>query len=135
MAKTQTYSMEKILAMREILRKLPAKEKEKSKAELVEFLKTDLRKAVKQGHSLKEIQAILAEQGVNVPLSRMEAVLGESGKESVRKKAGKLTVQETHEVSKNSPVKPENVNTAPTRKSEAEKEPSFYTPDIPDAEL
>ena len=87
MAKTQTYSMEKVLAAREVLRQLPAREKEKSKAEVVEFLKTDLRKAMKQGHTLKEIQAILAEQGVNVPLSRMEAVLGQSGKEPARKKA------------------------------------------------
>ena len=85
MARTQTYSMEKILAVREILRKLPVKEKEKSKAELVEFLKTDLRKAVKQGHSLKEIQAILMEQGVSVPLSRMEAVLGQTDRPAPQK--------------------------------------------------
>jgi hypothetical protein len=52
----------------------------------VDFLKADLRKAVKQGHSLKEIQAILADQGVSVSLSRMEAVLGQSGKNSARKK-------------------------------------------------
>ena len=89
MAKTQTYSMEKVLAMREVLRKLPAKEKEKTKAEVVEFLKADLRKAVKQGHSLKDIQAILAEQGISVPLSRMETVLGQSGKESAQKKTDK----------------------------------------------
>jgi hypothetical protein len=85
---TKTYSMEKILAMREILQKLPVKEKEKSRAEVVEFLKTDLRRAMKQGHSLKEIQALLAEQGISVSLSRMEAVLGHTGKDSGRKKAG-----------------------------------------------
>jgi len=78
--------MEKILAVREILRKLPVKEKEKSKAELVEFLKADLRKAVKQGHSLKEIQAILVEQGVSVPLSRMEAVLGQTDRPAPQKR-------------------------------------------------
>ena len=86
MAKSQSYSMEKILAVREILRKLPVKEKEKSRAEVVEFLKTDIRKAVKQGRSLKEIQAILTEQGVRVSLSRMEAVLGQSGEKKERRK-------------------------------------------------
>ena len=89
MAKMQTYSMEKILAVREILRKLPVKEKEKSRAEAVEFLKADLRKAVKQGHSLKEIQAILAEQGVSVPLSRMEAVLGQTDRPAPQKRQEK----------------------------------------------
>ena len=89
MAKQQTYSMEKILAVREVLRKLPAKEKEKSRTEVVEFLKADLRKAVRLGHSLKEIQAILAEQGINVSLSRMEEVLGQSEKEPARKNTDK----------------------------------------------
>ena len=91
MAKTKTYPMEKILAMREILRKLPVKEKEKSRAEVVELLKADLRKVVKQGHSLKEIQALLAEQGVSVPLSRMEEVLGQPGK-GPRKKTDRQPV-------------------------------------------
>ena len=86
MAKTQTYPMEKVLAARAVLQQLPAKEKEKSRTEVVEFLKADLRKAVKQGHSLKAIQAILAEHGVNVPLSRMEAVLGQAGERNARRK-------------------------------------------------
>ena len=94
MAKTERYSMEKILAVREILRQLPVKEREKSRAEVVEFLKADLRKAVKQGHSLKEIQALLTEQGVSVPLSRMEAVLGQPGKEPAKKKESKSAAAE-----------------------------------------
>jgi hypothetical protein len=89
MAKTHTYSMEKILAAREVLRQLPAREKERSRAEVVEFLKADLRKAVNQGHSLKKIRAILAEQGISVSLARMEAVLEPTGKDSARKKTGK----------------------------------------------
>jgi hypothetical protein len=93
MAKTQTYSMEKVLAAREALRQLPVKEKEKSRVEVVDFLKADLRKAVKQGHSLKEIQAILADQGVSVPLSRMEAVLGQPAKDSTRKKTDHPTAE------------------------------------------
>jgi transposase len=93
MAKTPKYTMEKILAVREVLRQLPAKAKEKSRAEVAEFLKTDLRKAVRQGHSLKEIQAIFAEHGVTVSLSRMEAVLGQPGKDSAKKKTDKPTAE------------------------------------------
>jgi transposase len=87
--------MEKVQAVQEVLRKLPVKEKEKSRAEVVEFLKADLRKAVKQGHSLKEIQAILAEQGVSVSLSRMEAVLGQAGENPARQKTGKQAKPES----------------------------------------
>jgi hypothetical protein len=85
--------MEKVLAAREALRQLPVKEKEKSRVEVVNFLKADLRKAVKQGHSLKEIQAILADQGVSVSLSRMEAVLGQPTKDSARKKTDYPTAE------------------------------------------
>ncbi len=46
MSKTQTYSMEKVLAAQKVLRELPVKEREQSRAEVVEFLKMDLRKAV-----------------------------------------------------------------------------------------
>jgi hypothetical protein len=79
--------MESILAAQEKLRNLPVKEKGKTKKEIVEFLKTDLRKAVKQGHSLKDIHAMLAEQGIIVSLSSMEAVLGKTGKDPARPKA------------------------------------------------
>ena len=89
MAKTQAYSMQKVLAAREVLRQLPVKEKAKSKGEVVEFLKADLRKAVKQGHSLKDIQAILAGQGISVSLSGMEKVLEQQGREPTPKKTDK----------------------------------------------
>ena len=142
MAKTQTYSMEKILAAQEALRQLPVKEMEKSKTEVVVFLKADLRKAVKQGHSLKDIQAILAEQGIEVPLARMEAVLRQPGKESARKKTGKPKAacvfpmeQETHEVSKNEPIQSGNLKISQARMTETRNMPSYYTPDRPDAEL
>jgi hypothetical protein len=130
--------MEKILAVQEILRKLPVKEKEKSSGEVVEFLKADLRKAVKQGHSLKDIQATLAEQGISVPLSRMETVLGKPGKESARKKTdarqsspkvGKTEPGSGVDVPKSEPVKQETISARqPERKL-----PSYFTPDLPDS--
>jgi hypothetical protein len=137
MAKTQTYSMEKIMAAREVLRNLPVKEREKSRAEVAEFLKTDLRKAVKQGHGLKEIQAILAGQGISVPLSSMEAVLGKSGKDTVRKKSGvgqSAPKDRKTDAPKNETVKPETQNSVPQQK-EQRKMPSYYTSDLPDDQL
>jgi hypothetical protein len=134
--------MEKVLAAREALRQLPVREKEKSRAEVVDFLKTDLRKAVKQGHSLKEIQAILADQGVSVSLSRMEAVLGQSGNDLARKKTD--TCQSSVKARKTKPevdapenetVKPETRKTISLEKPEPAKMPSYYTPDLPDTEL
>jgi hypothetical protein len=142
MAKTQTYSIEKILAVRETLRNLPVKEREKSGAEVMGFLKTDLRKAVKQGHSLKDIQAILAEQGISVSLSGLETVLGQLGKISVQKKAGshpaQSIVQKTkpqEEVPKKETVKPPAPNLTTAQQNELRKMPSYYTPDLPDDQL
>jgi hypothetical protein len=132
MAKIQTYPLEKVLAAREALRNLPTKEKEKSRAEVVAFLQADLRKAVKQGHSLKEIQALLAEQGIAVSLSRMEAVLGQSGKDSARKRTDscqyplKDRTAQAADVLRNEPV--------PARETEPEKMPSRCTPDLPGSE-
>jgi hypothetical protein len=142
MAKTQTYSMEKVLAAREALRQLPVKEKEKSRAEVVDLLKPDFRKAVKQGPSLKEIQAILAGQGVNVSLSRMEAVLGRSEKELARKKTDSCQpsskaqkVKPEADAPENETVKPETRKPIPVQKTEPANMPSYYTPDLPDTEL
>jgi hypothetical protein len=150
MAKTLTYPMEKVLAVREVLRQLPAKAKEKSRAEVAEFLKADLRKAVKQGHSLKEIQAILAQHDISVSLSRMESVLGKSGKDSAEKKTGKPkpdckgmaqgndaapSSQEEKaqaEAAKEVSGTPEIQKTIPARKGD---KPSYYTPDRSDEEL
>ncbi len=143
MSKTQTYSMKKVLAAQEALRNLPAKEREQSRAEVVEFLKADLRKAVKQGHSLKDIQAILGEQGISVSLSGMEAVLGKPGKGAVRQRAdsGKPspspkaeTATPPEEVTKEEVVTPDAQTPAPARKDKI-KLPSYFTPDLPDSEL
>ncbi len=102
-----------------------------------------LRKAVKQGHSLKDIQAALAEQGISVSLSRMETVLGKPGKDSARKKTDvrrsspkdrKTEPGPGEDARKNEPVKPETRESIPAKKEPA-KLPSYYTPDLPDSEL
>ncbi len=127
MSKTQTYSMEKILAAQKVLRELPAKEREQTRAEVVEFLKADLRKAVK-GHSLKDIQATLVEQGITVSLAGMEAVLGKQGKGAVRQRAdsGKPspkaeTTKPPGKVTQGEAVKPETRDSTPAQKPEPAK--------------
>jgi hypothetical protein len=75
MAKAQRYSVEQTLAAQKSLRALATKKTGKTKAEVVDFLAADIRKAVAQGHSLEEIQAVLGKAGIAVPFSRMKAVL------------------------------------------------------------
>jgi ribosomal protein L12E/L44/L45/RPP1/RPP2 len=75
MAKAQRYSMEQTLAAQKCLRALTTKMTGKTKAEVVDFLAADIRKAVAQGHSLEDIQEVLGKAGIAVPFSRMKAVL------------------------------------------------------------
>jgi hypothetical protein len=81
MAKAKRYSMEQTLAAQKSLRALATKKTGKTKAEVVDFLAADIRKAVAQGHSLEEIQEVLSKAGIAAPISRMKAVLdGEARK-------------------------------------------------------
>jgi len=77
MAKAQRNSLEQIEQARKKLRTLPDKKAGKTRAETVELLAADIRKAVAQGHTLKEIRDVLAEAGVSVSLARMQTLLGE----------------------------------------------------------
>ena len=77
MGKAQRYTMEQIQAAQKSLRGLAVKNAEKTRAETVEFLAADIRKAVEQGYSLNEIRDTLAKAGISAPLSRMKALLGQ----------------------------------------------------------
>ena len=85
MPKAQRFSLEQIHAVLKKLRSLPPKKVGKTRAEAVECLAGDIRKAVEKGHSLKEIQGILAGEGIQVSLSRMAALM-KTEKEVVQKK-------------------------------------------------
>ena len=78
MAKAKLYSMEQVQAAQKMLRGLTAKRSGKTKKEVVEFLAEDVRKAVKEGHSLKAIQDMLRQSDIPVSLVRMRALLGET---------------------------------------------------------
>lgn len=69
--------MEQIQAAQKSLRGLAVKNAGKTRAETVEFLAADIRKAVEQGYSLNEIRDTLAKAGISAPLSRMKALLGQ----------------------------------------------------------
>lgn len=77
MGKAQRYTMEQIQAAQKSLRGLAVKNAGKTRAETVEFLAADIRKAVEQGYSLNEIRDTLAKAGISDPLSRMKALLGQ----------------------------------------------------------
>lgn len=77
MGKAQSYTMEQIQAAQKSLRGLAVKNAGKTRAETVEFLAADIRKAVEQGYSLNEIRDTLAKAGISAPLSRMKALLGQ----------------------------------------------------------
>jgi DNA-binding transcriptional MerR regulator len=85
MPKAQRFSLEQIHAVLKKLRSLPPKKVGKTRAEAVECLAGDIRKAVEKGHSLKEIRDILAGEGIQVSLTRM-AVLMKTGEEADQKK-------------------------------------------------
>lgn len=77
MGKAQRYTMEQIQAAQKSLRGLAVKNAGKTRAETVEFLAADIRKAVEQGYSLNEIRDTLAKAGISAPLSRIKALLGQ----------------------------------------------------------
>jgi hypothetical protein len=75
MAKAQRYSVEQIQTAQKKLRALPPKRAGKTRAEVVEVLAGDIRKAREKGHSPAEIRGILAGAGIQAPLSRLAALV------------------------------------------------------------
>ena len=75
MAKAVIYSDEDVLAAQQALRSKTARKVGKTRSQVVEFLADDIRRAIEQGYSLKDIKNILAEAGISVSVARMQAVL------------------------------------------------------------
>ena len=74
MATARRYTMEQIEAARKKLRSLPVKEVGKTRGEVAEILVNDIRKALRQGYTLRDIRDLLAESGVSVPLAKLQAL-------------------------------------------------------------
>ena len=80
MAKAIIYSDEDVLAAQQALRSKTARKVGKTRSQVAEFLADDIRKAIEQGYSLKDIKNILAESGISVSVAKMQAVLnGKNG--------------------------------------------------------
>ena len=77
MAKAIIYSDEDVLAAQQALRSRTARKVGKTRSQVAEFLADDIRKALEQGYSLKDIKNILAEAGISVSVARMQSVLNE----------------------------------------------------------
>lgn len=74
MATARRYTLEQIEAARKKLRSLPVKEAGKTRGEVAEFLVNDIRKAMRQGYTLRDIRDLLADAGVSVPLTKLKAL-------------------------------------------------------------
>ena len=79
MAKAVIYSDENVLAAQQVLRNKTARKVGKTRSQIAEFLADDIRKALEQGYSLKDIKNILAEAGIAVSIAKMQAVLEGNG--------------------------------------------------------
>ena len=79
MAKAVIYSDEDVLAAQQALRNKTARKVGKTRSQVAEFLADDIRKAVEQGYGLREIKNILADAGIAVSISKMQAVLERNG--------------------------------------------------------
>ena len=77
MAKAIIYSDEDVLAAQQALRSKTARKVGRTRSQVAEFLADDIRKAIEQGYSLKDIKNILAEAGISVSVARMQSVLNE----------------------------------------------------------
>ena len=75
MAKAVIYSDEDVLAAQQALRAKTARKVGKTRSQVAEFLADDIRKAIEQGYSLKDIKNILAEAGISVSVAKMQAIL------------------------------------------------------------
>ena len=75
MAKAVIYSDEDVLAAQQVLRSKTARKVGKTRSQVAEFLADDIRKAIEQGYSLKDIKNILAETGISVSVAKMQAIL------------------------------------------------------------
>ena len=87
MAKAIIYSDEDVLAAQQVLRSKTARKVGRTRSQVAEFLADDIRKAIEQGYSLKDIKNILAEVGISVSVARMQAVLDET-RETTQESSG-----------------------------------------------
>ena len=75
MAKAIIYSDEDVLAAQQALRSRTARKVGKTRSQVAEFLADDIRKALEQGYSLKDIKKILSDVGISVSVAKMQTLV------------------------------------------------------------
>jgi len=75
MAKAVIYSDEDVLAAQQALRSKTARKVGKTRSQVAEFLADDIRKAIEQGYSLKDIKKILSDVGISVSVAKMQTLV------------------------------------------------------------
>ena len=88
MAKAIIYSDEQVLEAQQALRNKTARKVGKTRSQVAEFLVDDIRKAIEQGYSLKDIKNILAEAGISVSVAKMQVILERQSKNDKEKNLG-----------------------------------------------
>ena len=82
MAKAIIYSDEQVFEAQQALRSKTSRKLGKTRSQVAEFLVEDIRKAIEQGYSLKDIKNILAEAGISVSVTKMQAILERQNKKA-----------------------------------------------------
>ena len=77
--KSNHFSDKDVLAAQQALRSKTARKVGRTRSQVAEFLADDIRKAIEQGYSLKDIKNILAEAGISVSIAKMQAILEGNG--------------------------------------------------------
>jgi DNA-binding transcriptional MerR regulator len=96
MARTTNISPEAIRRFQKRLRSLPVKKTGKSLEAAMELLTEDVRKALeKKGYKLKEIRAMLVEDGIPIPASMLKRHLAGEQKISQKIPRKKIALVET----------------------------------------
>ena len=75
MAKAVIYSDEDVLAAQQALRSKTARKVGKTRSQVAEFLADDIRKAIEQGYSLKDIKKILSDVGISVSVAKVQTLV------------------------------------------------------------
>ena len=126
MGNPQRIPVEAIQAMKKILDALPDKNLGRTQEEALTQLNAQIQKAYAKGYSVKELAAIMVKG--NVPVSA-PTLRTHTCPSSPRVKKAKA------EAPPKTDVEPATQKPTPAPKAQVKKEPSFFTPDIPDTEL
>ena len=130
MGNPKRISVDAIQAMKKILDALPDKNLGRTQEEALTQLNAQIQKAYAKGYSVKELAAIMVKGNVPVSAPTLRTHTCPSSPRVKKAKAEappKATVEPATQ--KPTPAPKAHVKTEP------KKEPSFFTPDIPDTEL